>query len=62
MCYEIDLFTGEKRAIAIVATAGGREADVAKSLRADAPHVMNPCTNCYLREVCDSDYCGRRLQ
>ena len=24
--------------------------------------VANPCINCYLREVCDSDYCGRRLQ
>lgn len=21
----------------------------------------NPCTKCYLREVCDSDSCGRKL-
>jgi hypothetical protein len=22
---------------------------------------VNPCTQCYLREVCDSDECGRKL-
>ncbi len=40
---------------------GEQKTDVPNGRKATKRAGKNPCTKCYLREVCDNDYCGRNL-